>query len=151
MHPLIYIAVFLIGSYALTGLKAQDVLYNMTGELKNVSLELGSTVLDVLQGLSPLIITIDVVNNEDITVTINSFVGSAQMQGYQVSTFDIQINQRIKQHETVTIDIPLVLDYESVLYVIDGYVTDQKIPSLNITGTLSAGGWNYQVNENFDF
>lgn len=148
---LIPIIVFIIGAYALTGLRAQEVLYNMTGTIKDIALASGSTVFDVLQGLSPVIITIDVTNSEDVGVMLNGFTGGAYMNGVEVAILDLAINQRINPHETVTLDIPVVLSFDSVMYVIDNYVTDKTVPPLTITGTLTAGGWKYPVNETFNF
>ena len=149
MKGLVKLGLFALLVYAYVGKSAQQVLYNLSISLKNISIAVGATVFDVLQGIKPIVLTVDAVNNTNVGSYIDRFTGTATMNGMVVANLDIPLDIDINPGATVTVDVPIYLDFESVVSVIGDSINKKEIPPIVLVGDLVASNLVYAVNETF--
>lgn len=139
------------GAYVISGKATESILQNALVTIKDLSFAVGATVLDVVQGIQPLILTIEVTNTQNIGTTINSFIGTAYMLGQPVAQVADTFNIKIGPGETVIIDIPIILNSQQVLAVAGDAVKNKTLPDINVKGEIVANSFIFPVDEVFSF
>lgn len=150
MRGIITLGLLLFGMYAVSGKATELVLNNALVSLRSLTFEAGATVLDIVQGIKPLILSVDVTNTQEIGTTVNSFVGTAFINGFAVADVQQDFNIKMKPGESIIIDIPVLLDSAAVLNAAADSLATKLIPPINIVGTITANGFTYPVNETFE-
>lgn len=151
MRGILTLGLLFLGVYAISGKATEAILNSALVKIKSLSLDAGATVLDIVQGYKPLILSVEVTNTESVGTTINSFSGSAIMNNMAVADLFIELNVKLKPGEAVTIDIPILLDSAAVLTAGADAIQQKTIPPVIIEGVLTANSFTYPVNETFEF
>lgn len=151
MKKIFTIGLLLFGLYAVTGKAAEAVLNNVMVAFKNITLAAGATLLDIIQGSQPIILTLEITNTQQYGTTVNSFTGTAYMNGQPVGDVDHVFNIKLKPGVPTLIDIPITLNSEEVILAAGAGIQTKTIPPVNIQGTLNALSFNYPVNETISF
>lgn len=149
MRGILALGLLFFGMYAISGKATELVLNNALVSLKSLTFEAGATLLDIVQGFKPLILSVDVTNTQNIGTTVNSFVGIAYINGFAVADIQQEFNIKMKPGQSVIIDIPVLLDGASVLSAAADALATKVLPPINIVGTIEANGFTYPVNETF--
>lgn len=137
--------------YPASGLAAQAILDNAEITFKKFSLAAGATMLDVVQGLQPIIITVEVKNTHWAATVINKFVGTGYMNNSPVASINADINIQLLPGQTKNIDIPILLNSAAVIVAAGTSIQNKAIPPLVIEGEIIATSFTYPVNETIEF
>ena len=151
MKGILKAALFVGLLYAFSGKATQQILDNAIVKIKDLSFAAGATVLDIVQGIQPLVLSVEVTNSQNIGATINGFKGVAYILGQPVAQVKEVFNVKLKPGETVLIDIPIILDSEAVLNVVSDIISNPVMPEVNVQGEIVANSFTYQVDEVFTF
>ncbi len=152
MRGLFFAALAIFGLYAISGKAAENILQSALVKIKDLSFQAGASLLDIVQGIQPLILTVEVTNTQQIGATINKFTGVAYMEGQPVAQVNQTFNISLKPGEAVLVDIPILLNSEAVLNAAGIIINDTRaLPAINVQGSIIANSFQFPVDETFTF
>lgn len=141
----------LLGLWMLNAFTAKTVLQNILVSFRGLTIQAGATIIDIIQGVKPLVLSVEVTNTQQVGVRVNAFTGTASVNGEPVGQINYALNTSLPAGQTVLIDIPILLDSEALLNAAGQSLADKALPPIQIDGDIVANTFTFPVHEVFTY